>query len=622
MKNVSATSSADGTLTVTAHPYSAGQGVRIGSAFYTLEPGTSFGDFECGLRGGITYYVLNPTPNTFQLGLTPDGPPVPVLDRGAGCLVPFQIIDWPPPANPVVVRTAVDDSQLPPPGVRIDPSWSASMATLTATGASGNYNPALLALGFAPLANNWRFVGLHLTIDSTASAGASTDPLPHWGWFQTAPDASFIVFDRCWFDGLSYPDRIVRGSAVWDGAYMAVIDSYMSNVDYWRPYSNIVPTTTSTTLTVNAGTFNLGNKSCTIAAPLPAFTVTGGSASTAGALWMNSDCSLGLELGADITGTWSNCPTCGFSAVTTPSFPVSAVKEYLVGLIAQPPMSSGHFTGAGTVASFSYSKWNTEGASALFAQFGPGPYKLSNTFVQCVGICTYWSDDGGGRVIASDITITRNLFSLPLSKMAGGPQTDGRKYSHRQFLEVKVGQRINIDGNQFFNNIQEVTPNGYAVLLTGAAAANPGLSANVTQDINYTNNTISNSAGGIQFNAVTVQSYIVAHNMRRVLVANNLFQGIDGRLYSSSTGFQGTGGAAGVVLSTSSGGEDFVMQHNTATINRGIIPSLYAPYVRPIEGFVFRDNLGWVNTDGANQGVFYSAATQSGGGSDSSPTCP
>jgi hypothetical protein len=102
--------------------------------------------------------------------------------------------DW------VVVKTAKPDSELPPEGVRVDPSWAGKLALLTST--ETGHAATAPSLAFGILAHHYRFVGLELTHSQTAAPGAF-DPLDHAPYAITTADTSYVIFDRCYFHGLA-----------------------------------------------------------------------------------------------------------------------------------------------------------------------------------------------------------------------------------------------------------------------------------------------------------------------------------------------------------------------------------------------------------------------------------
>jgi len=588
----------DDTLTVTSHGYANGQIVRLGGSFGT-PPGT---------RAGIDYYVIGATESTFQLSLTLNGSAVPMTAINPQ----MRVMAWPPGGDWIVVKTAKQDSELPPEGVRVDPSWAGKLALLTST--ETGHAATAPSLAFGILAHHYRFVGLELTHSQTAAPGVF-DPLDHAPYAITTADTSYVIFDRCYFHGLGFPDRIWHGFYYWDGAYLGIINSYADNQDYWRPYSKgLAITNNATTLTVATGTYHTGYTDCRVTSPV-ILTIRGGAATGTGQMWMTEDCGIVADFP---NGMNASCSICAVVTEANPALPRNSRSEYTVVPLGSFTLAAGRFTSSHKYASYELSAWNTEGSQFLTVQYGPGPYILHNNYIQGVGILAHFTDEGSGFTVPSDITVTRNVFEEPLNKMAHGPLSDGRAYSNRNAFEVKTGQRIRFEGNQIVSNFQEITPNGYAAIFVVNAAGAPGLSNNVTSDLTIRSNTVDQSSGGIQINGSTPQSYQVGKNMRRVLVENNLFKRIDGRRYSINYLSGATNGVAGVVLSTAHGGEDFVIQHNTSYINRGAFPCFYCPYARPMEGFVMRDNIFWVNGDSGYRGVQYAGPIDS----PSTPVCP
>ncbi len=139
-----------------------------------------------------------------------------VLDAGAVFVGPFTL-----PAKPgsdwITVRSNAPDSQLPPPGVRANPSVAGSMPKLESASA-----PVLTA---APGAHHFRFVG----IEVRPRPGAFLLNLVLLGSDETAADQvpHHVVFERCYLHGDA--SRGSRRGIALNGAELAVVDSYVSD---------------------------------------------------------------------------------------------------------------------------------------------------------------------------------------------------------------------------------------------------------------------------------------------------------------------------------------------------------------------------------------------------------
>lgn len=108
-------------------------------------------------------------------------------------------------------------SDLPPPGTRVSPNDAANMPKIIAPSDS---NAIITVAG----SNHFRFVG----IEFAPAAGAFVYQVIQIGNGDTSPSTlpNNIVFDRCYIHG--DPTQGGRRGVEMDGAYIAVIDSYVS----------------------------------------------------------------------------------------------------------------------------------------------------------------------------------------------------------------------------------------------------------------------------------------------------------------------------------------------------------------------------------------------------------
>jgi uncharacterized protein (TIGR03437 family) len=178
------------------------------------------------------------------------------------------------------------------------------------------------------------------------------------------------------------------------------------------------------------------------------------------------------------------------------------------------------------------------------------------------------------NLIPSDIEFRRNHCFKPLSWRVGDPSYAGRRWSVKNLMELKNAQRILIDGNVFENNWSDAQ-NGFGILFT---VRNEDDTApwSVVQDVTFTNNIVRRTAS--VFNVLGSDTFNSSAQGRRVKIANNLFEDINGPKWGSANG--------GVFLQT---GEmpDIRVEHNTI-FQTGNIVSVGAD---PSMGFVFNNNI-------------------------------
>lgn len=582
--------------TVTSHGYSNGQQILVGGDFGTPWP----------VFSGQIVFVRDAAANTFKVARTSGGAAIDMLTAGSG----VRVVAWPLPDSWIVVEST---GTIPPSGVRTGPGWESQMATIRVPASKAGVNEVYSAAihtsdpgsgAFGTLAHHYRFVGIAFGHENYATAGATTDPKPFYGLIQTSPDDSFFIFDRCSFVARGYPDRLVRLSYTWDGRNMAVIDSYANNIDYWRTWktglSLSVGGAGNTVLTIAAGTYNLGNTSCTLASPVTA-TITAGASGTA-YVSMPTSCTPRITALTGTTTTGS-----GFTLATSgsPAFPRNGANELTEGLIgtvataATPAWSSPVNT-----QEYETSAYNTEGSAGLFTQHGPGPALVQNNHIEGTGTALlYTSDDNkiacpsapcsSDQVttnVPSDIVARGNTFKTGFNRMPGHALSDGRNYGHRgQHVEFKQGVRILMEGNWFLENYKQNTPAGYAALLSCNASFMVGQPVAECSDVAFRKNFVLDSSGGFQINGGPPSSYVRPKNTRRVAVEHNVLHRINGGLASA---VDGGGASGGVPLAISNGGgEDVLIGNNTVRDVKGTCSHSLRVQTLPIEGFVARNNI-------------------------------
>ena len=113
-------------------------------------------------------------------------------------------------------------ANLPPPGTRVSPANAAYMPKILAS-------HGLPALKTVAGSNHFRFAGIEF---APAPGTAIVYQVVRIGNSDTSPAtlAHHIVFDRCYVHGL--PNTNVQHGIEMDGAYVAVVDSYISGIQY------------------------------------------------------------------------------------------------------------------------------------------------------------------------------------------------------------------------------------------------------------------------------------------------------------------------------------------------------------------------------------------------------
>jgi hypothetical protein len=550
----------------------------------------STGTLPAGLSPDTDYCVVNPNLATsFQLRLgSCSGAAVVPANVGSGTYsfvdrgrANGYIMSWPPENNWIVVRTSTPDTEFCPDGVRcLGSIWQGKMATfLVPTPQS----PMSLMTG--TLSHNWRFVGLEFThADASAEVQTSTDPAPFQSLMATNGSNGYITLDRCYIHGLGYPNRLYRAIQAFDGDTMSIVNSDLERLDYWHPYrTGVQPSTVGNTVVISAGTYAMGAATATL--PASASIAVSGTGSGTGVVYFNLSGALQVVLPPGVSGICYGYSPCSVSSAAGPGFPLDAGGRLGVGEVATIGISNGLVTSA--VSSGEPSVNDTEGAQSFVAGLGPGPFLIQNNLISGTGIPMHFDDSGSGWAQPHDYTIRRNLFTSPLSQLAGGPGSDGLRYYHRNDLEFKNGSRILVEGNIFENNFGDVTPTGSALMLTTRTGG-------FTSDVKIAWNTFQNSAGGLFLGPVDSYDPVSAP-VARVEISNNLLTGIDGNLAVQP--LQGFTIGIGYSL------EDVVLDHNAIYNPVGGNPSFLFVSSNMMEGVALNNSLLWVNNDSGRLGL-------------------
>ena len=146
-----------------------------------------------------------------------------VLQAGATFTGPFKLPNKPGTGWIYVVSSRL--SYLPPPGTRVSPANAANMPKILAPN-------GLNALTTVANSHHFRFVGIEL---APAPGTTLNYEVVAIGNFDTSPAtlAHHIVFDRCYVHG--NPNSNDRRGIEMDGAYVAVVDSYINGFQWADP---------------------------------------------------------------------------------------------------------------------------------------------------------------------------------------------------------------------------------------------------------------------------------------------------------------------------------------------------------------------------------------------------
>src|SRR5581483_6800416 len=262
------------TISLPHHGYSEGQGLIFGTRYGCL-PGSN-GPGNCSTEGagplvaGQLYYAHVVDPNTIEVY---SGAPKSAGGKLCAFATPGSgadlVVKWPRPLHWIVIRTATPDVQFDPEHVRISPKWLAKMAVFRAPVSYAGVNNSNILFnlgdqdgGLMTMNANIRFVGIEFTYTPSPEAHLTSNPAPHFELIHTNRFNQYIVFDRCYFHGLTKPERTSRALG-WDGMNQAIVDSYLDGFEFYHPvYVGLRITKTSAkSFTIDPGSYSWGSGS-------------------------------------------------------------------------------------------------------------------------------------------------------------------------------------------------------------------------------------------------------------------------------------------------------------------------------------------------------------------------
>ena len=197
---------------------------------------------------------------------------------------------------------------------------------------------------------------------------------------------------------------------------------------------------------------------------------------------------------------------------------------------------------------------------------GPGPYRIINNYLEGAGenVMFGGADASLRGLVPSDIEVVGNHLAKPLSWRG--------VWTVKNLFELKNARRVRVEGNLFENNWTD-GQSGVAVLFTvrNQEGGNPWA---VVEDVEFVNNVVRRAGGGVSI--LGTDDLRPSQTTRRVRIANNLFDELDGRRF---------GGHGLFILLL--GGDRVEVAHNTVFQSQHVLLASG----RATTNFVFRDNL-------------------------------
>ena len=193
-------------------------------------------------------------------------------------------------------------------------------------------------------------------------------------------------------------------------------------------------------------------------------------------------------------------------------------------------------------------------SQAILAHDGPGPFLIENNELQASSenIMFGGSDPSGPGNLPSDIVIRRNHIIKPLRWKVDDSAYDGHAWVIKPLIELKIAQRVLIEGNLLENSWL------WPAFVADAGASRRDMTWVSVQDVTFQNNVIRNSMA-------VFQAWAANAPVRRIKIFNNNATGIRYRLQR----VPGNSYATGTFFYLISG-EDIWIEHNTAQpLDRG-----------------------------------------------------
>ena len=471
--------------------------------------------------------------------------------------------DW------ITIRSSAADESLRP-GARVTPAQSAFMPKLV----SPNTQPALRT---EPRAHHYRLIGIEFTIAPEVMLNYGIVRLGDGDEKERDLLPNNIVIDRCYIHG--HPLADVSRAIALNSATTDIIDSYLSDIH------GLGFDTQAICGWNGPGPFKIINNYLEAAGENVLF---GGADPKIPDLvpeeieFRRNDCSKPLS--------WQEGILASPAGITsTSSYTMDGML--MAGATYYYRLAARTRAGYSTVAT---SKASDE--IAVTPDVGLNSINISWEAVEhATDYRVYRTSDPpdleSRAWVYTDVTPTSFTDAGNVAGEADGstPPNNATRWSVKNLFELKNARRVTIDGNLFENNWVDAQ-SGFAILFT---VRNQDGTApwSVTEDIQFTNNTVRHSAGGI--NILGQDDLHPSDKAKRIEIKNNLFDDIGSARW----------GVNGRFLQITDSADVSVV--NNTVIHTGNIITAYG---KPSPSFVFINNLAPNNEygvigDGSQSGM-------------------
>lgn len=528
---------------------------------------------------GQKYFAINVSGSTFQISY--DGvTAITFLDAGASTVLYEKWSDFTTQPKIYVHSTLrrTNPNLLPPASVRLG---SDSLA---------QYLPSLVQLvrnsagagvfRYEPFGGNhmW-FDDILLTEHDYNAVNPIDPPLFSNGDINIGGSQYDITFNQFAIAPPVEPQRTKLGLLI-TGQHISFLNGYIRTAA-WNPAlqtatyvtANNITTpnyqSNGTVITFPAFTWNwptlAGKASCPNAGGT--VTLTGGSSSGDGFVWVNPDCSVVMNLP---TGYTLSTTVSGLRILNsaTPAYPTLTTSVGGTPITMNTAIPWFQFAVSAGSATLDFSQYSCFGGSiqlgcetsAVAYVNALNGYVFDNLETDGPGIGgIFMADDLSDRVTpcsvanpcppiynAGDVVISRSTFGVNKDYLYGSPTWNGGSQGFRAQGEIKSSQRTKINGNKFLNGSGGIGDVGCAlhksfdsfmvpVVIAGVSYPN----YNSSSDYTFTNNTCANlSAGGV----IVTQAYqhdvnplYVTYPTVRSLLRNNLWLNNNSYVVTPST---------------------------------------------------------------------------------------